>query len=148
MNNSEKTLNALLIVLAVILYSFMCVASCRGAEPAISQDLIAAIIAVESSGRDDAIGDSGQAVGCLQLHPNYVADANRIIGRKRWTLKDRYSRVESVEMFYIVATHYAKHYKDFSNEGIARRHNGGPRGHKKTATLKYWKKVQKHLKNK
>ena len=36
--------------------------------------LILALIAVESSGNDNAIGDGGLAYGCLQLHAAYVQD--------------------------------------------------------------------------
>ena len=40
----------------------------------------------------------------------------------------------------------AKH--DSSNyETIARSWNGGPRGPKKTATIHYWNKVEKEMKN-
>ncbi len=145
MSNQEKTVNAFIVIGCIVLYVICAAASCQGAER-VPTGLVAALIAVESNGRDDAIGDNGQAVGCLQLHPSYVADANRILGRKRWTLKDRLSRVESVEMFYVVATHYAKHNKDFSAQGIARRHNGGPRGHKWKSTLGYWAKVRKAMK--
>jgi hypothetical protein len=30
-------------------------------------------------------------------------------------------------------------------ERVARIHNGGPRGHRKKATAKYWRKVRGHL---
>jgi hypothetical protein len=33
--------------------------------------------------------------------------------------------------------------KDY--EKLARIHNGGPRGHTKSATVKYWRKVEKAL---
>jgi soluble lytic murein transglycosylase-like protein len=42
--------------------------------------LILALIAVESSGNDNAIGDGGLAYGCLQLHACYVADAAEYAG--------------------------------------------------------------------
>jgi hypothetical protein len=35
--------------------------------------------------------------------------------------------------------------KGASDEVLARIHNGGPKGYKKTATVKYWNKVKKEL---
>ena len=39
--------------------------------------LISAIMAVESGGRDQAIGDGGRALGPLQIHKAVVVDVNR-----------------------------------------------------------------------
>ena len=145
MSSKEKRFNLCLGGALGLAYLACCAASCQGAEGRIPAGLIQALIQVESSGNDSAIGDGTKAVGCLQLHPSYVTDANRILGRKRWTLKDRLSRVESVEMFRVVAMHYARHYKDFSAQGMARRHNGGPRAHKYKSTLGYWARVKKEM---
>lgn len=69
--------------------------------------VIAALIQVESGGRDNATGDNGRAVGCLQMWPIAVMEANRIEGlaakregrtARTWTTADRYSRRKSVEM--------------------------------------------------
>ena len=38
--------------------------------------------------------------------------------------------------------------KDKDYEKLARIHNGGPRGHTKSATVKYWRKVEKALASK
>ena len=43
-------------------------------------NLITALIAVESSGNDMAIGDNGRALGPLQIHRGVVLDVNRITG--------------------------------------------------------------------
>lgn len=67
--------------------------------------LIEAFILQESSGITDAIGDNGKAVGCLQLHPIMVAEANRI-SHSSYTLEDRLSRTKSIEMFNIVQSHH------------------------------------------
>jgi soluble lytic murein transglycosylase-like protein len=122
--------------------------ACLGAgksQPTISDNLIAAIIMVESGGDDNAVGDGGKAVGPMQIWVNTVKDCNRIVGEARWSADDRTNREKSRAMFLTYSRHYAKHTSDWTNEGIARRWNGGPRGHKKAATEVYWVKVKAQL---
>lgn len=122
-------------------------------EPLKWADLIEAIIYVESRGNDSAIGDRGKAVGCLQIHPILVREVNRILRRNDiplvYTLEDRYNREKSIEMFNIIAEQYEccedYTFVDYA-EKVARRWNGGPRGDKKRATIKYWNKVNNQLK--
>ena len=109
------------------------------------QPLINALIQVESNSGPNAIGDGGKAVGVLQLHKIYVDDANRMLGENRYSYDDRYDAAKSIEMFLIVSDHYADHYQDWSDQGRARRHNGGPTGHLKEATLGYWKRVEEAM---
>jgi len=108
------------------------------------EDLINAIIYVESRGNDSAIGDNGLAVGCLQIHPICIREANRIIGFDSFCLDDRYDRQQSIN----VSKTIKKRYANKSNEAIARNWNGGPLGYKKKSTIKYWNKVQTRLQNK
>jgi len=103
--------------------------------------LIPALIAVESAGKTDAIGDGGRAVGCLQIWPIMVRDVNRIAGT-RYTLADRLDREKSIQMARIYLTHYAK---NDTLENASRRWNGGPAGHTKPSTIAYWNKVKKEL---
>lgn len=119
------------------------------------EDLVDAIIYVESRGNDSAIGDRGKAVGCLQIHPICVREVNRILRKHksnlRYSLSDRYSRIKSIQMFNIIAEQYwCCEYGTFMQfaEIVARRWNGGPRGDRKKATIKYWNKVKPHLQNK
>ena len=109
--------------------------------------LLNAIIQVESGGKANAVGDGGKAVGILQIWPIMVDDVNRIQRlnkrSKRYTYKDRKNAARSVEMYYIWLNHY---HKNSTDEKIARCWNGGPTGHKKAATLKYWQKVRKAMK--
>jgi hypothetical protein len=89
-------------------------------EPTID-DLIAALIFIESSGRENAIGDTNlrtPSIGVLQI------------------------REKSIEMFMIWHNHY---HTNSNFEKIARCWNGGPRGMKKKGTIKYWIKVSKEL---
>jgi len=115
-------------------------------------DLLTALIFVESRGNDSAIGDrhlvGNEAVGALQIRPIMVKEVNRILkiqkSNKRFTLKDRFERDKSIEMFYIWKNY---HHKDSDYETIARNWNGGPKGYKLNRTVKYWNKVEKQLNN-
>ena len=104
--------------------------------------LIAALIAVESGGRDNAIGDGGRAIGALQIHKAVVVDVNRIAGTS-YTHQQMTNRIAARRVCEIYLSRYAS---GKSNEEAARIWNGGPTGHKKSATLSYWNKVRKHLK--
>jgi len=122
-------------------------------EPIITEeDLIMALIQVESRGNDSAVGDrhikGGEAVGALQIRPVMVREVNRILklkkSDKRFKLSDRYDRDKTLEMFYIWKNY---HHNDSDFETIARNWNGGPRGYKRNSTIRYWKKVEKQLDN-
>lgn len=113
------------------------------------EPLIEALIMVESMGNDSAIGDvhmGEPSVGVLQIRPIMVREVNRILKLKRsdykFKRKDRFSREKSIEMFMIW---YEFHHKDSDYEKISRSWNGGPRGHRNSRTLHYWKKVQQEL---
>ena len=109
--------------------------------------LILALIAVESSGNDLAIGDGGLAYGALQLHACYVADASEYAGRN-WTHEDAFDRDVAIDIFLAYMSRYATEKRlgrPVTIEDIARIHNGGPNGYKKSATDKYWSKVKKIL---
>jgi hypothetical protein len=110
----------------------------------ISEMLLMALITVESGGNDFTVGDSGKAAGCLQIHKEVIEDVNRIYGTTyRWP-QSCYSRETSKEICRMYLKHYAP--KRAKAKMISRIWNGGPKGHKKQATLKYWKKVKLALK--
>jgi hypothetical protein len=94
---------------------------------------------VETSERTGAIvGDQGRALGPLQIHRGYHADS-RVAGD--------YSRVSDLNYSKRVATAYLKRYAPEAwaagdVETLARVHNGGPRGHLKTATKSYGARVK------
>ena len=108
--------------------------------------LLSAIMYVESSNNDSAYHKGEDAVGCLQIRRCMVDDVNRILTRKklykRYVYEDRWSRYRSIEMFDI----YCKHYNLNTSEEIARCWNGGPRGINNPATVGYWNKVEKQIK--
>ena len=104
--------------------------------------LISALRIVESSGNDQAIGDNGRAIGPLQIHRSVVLDVNRITGSNY-----RHSEMTNRVAARAVCQAYLEHYgRGKSLEDQARIWNGGPSGHKKAATVSYWRRVQKNLK--
>lgn len=106
-------------------------------------NLISALIIVESSGNDMAIGDNGRAIGPLQIHKAVVLDVNRITG-SHYRHQDMTNRAQA----RAVCEAYLKHYgRGASTEQLARRWNGGPSGDRKAATETYWNKVKKQINN-
>ena len=103
--------------------------------------LIAALITVESNGRDNAIGDGGAAIGVLQIHRQVVLDVNRIAGTS-YVHSQMTNRIVARRVCEIYLTRYAA---GKTNEEAARIWNGGPTGYKKSATLAYWNKVKRNL---
>ena len=108
--------------------------------------LLSAIMHVESGHNDSAYHKGEDAVGCLQIRQTMVNDINRILRRqgkiKRFHYEDRWCRVKSIQMFDI----FCKYYKLNTAEEIARCWNGGPRGINNPATVGYWNKVEKQIK--
>jgi hypothetical protein len=109
------------------------------------EDLLDAIEWVESKGNPLAVGDGGEAIGAYQIHKIYVDDVNRIWrGHGRidgfFEYDDRLSSNESRRM----VAKYLKHYGGTFEE-MARKHNGGPKGHLKESTKPYWEKVKARL---
>ena len=112
-------------------------------------DLINALIMVESNGNDSAVGDThlGEpSIGVLQIRPIMVREVNRILKLKgtkhRYKLKDRWDKEKSIEMFLIWKEF---HHSDSNYEEIARSWNGGTKGPKNPRTYNYWKKVENQL---
>ena len=105
-------------------------------------NLITALMIVESSGNDMAIGDNGRALGPLQIHRGVVLDVNRITGSNY-----RHSEMTNRVAAWAVCEAYLKHYgKGKTLEQQARIWNGGPTGDRKPVTLAYWRRVQKAIK--
>lgn len=69
--------------------------------------LVQAIIFVESDNNNNAIGDGGKAVGCLQIQPIYIDEVNRLWGYKKYSYSDRTDRTKSILIF--------KDMQDFKN---------------------------------
>lgn len=96
----------------LLLMSLVCTA--YAAEP-VTVDLqkkwgpvMRAIEQVESDGRANAVSKNGKWVGCLQISEILVRQCNQILGKKKFTYKDRYSKEKSYEMFIIYQEHFNK----------------------------------------
>lgn len=105
--------------------------------------LLDAIAHVESNNNPDATGDSGRAIGSFQIHRHYWQDGIRILGVD-WKYRD----ARNPEKARQVVRAYLRYYgQGKSLLDMARIHNGGPKGHKKEATLEYSRKVETILEN-
>jgi len=104
--------------------------------------LIAAMMLVESGGDPNAVGDGGHALGVLQIHACVVQDVNRIYGTT-CRHSDALDPAWAKEICRLCLMRYAG--PGASPEKMARIWNGGPRGHLKPSTHKYWQKVREKL---
>ena len=100
-----------------------------------------AIIDYESKWGKHTINHKENAIGHLQIRPMVIKDVNTFFN-KNYTLQDRFDFDKSVEIFWL----YHKAWKSSTPEQIARNWNGGPNGKYKTATLSYWREIQKRIK--
>jgi hypothetical protein len=128
-----------LFLLAVLI--LLCASTLRGEE--LPENFLKAINQVEAGGRKTGsiIGDGGRAIGPFQIHRVYWQDAN--VAGKYEDCKDY---AYSVKVMTAYLNRYARQaIRDKNFEKLARIHNGGPQGHTKQATIKYWLKVKKHL---
>lgn len=110
---------------------------------AIPAALIAALIQIESAGNDNAVGDRGRALGCLQIRAEVVHDVNTIAGTNL-NLRDMYDRRTAVSVCLLYLSHYATRDRlrhEPTVEDMARIWNGGPDGWLKKETRDYWIKV-------
>lgn len=107
--------------------------------PALSDSLLDAIRAVESGGDDSAIGDGGRAIGPYQIHRAYWVDACAADPTLRaGTYADCFDATYSRR---VVVAYLSRYGKGCTAAELARIHNGGPRGHRKSATVAYAEKV-------
>jgi soluble lytic murein transglycosylase-like protein len=115
--------------------------SVSNAPALVADNLIDAVIHVESRGDINAHNVGEDAVGVLQIRPIMVQEVNRVLGFDKYTLIDRWDKQKSIEMFNVIR----QNTPNPTNEKVARNWNGGPNGYKKQSTLKYWNKVKNQL---
>lgn len=115
--------------------------SVSNAPALVADNLIDAVIHVESRGDINAHNVGEDAVGVLQIRPIMVQEVNRVLGFDKYTLQDRWDKQKSIEMFNVIRQNTLNP----TNEKVARNWNGGPNGYKKNSTLKYWQKVKNQL---
>lgn len=109
-------------------------------EPVAIDTLLNAVMAVESNFDTLAYNSKENAAGCLQIRPIMVREVNRLLGKDKYTLKDRWSKAKSIEMFNVLRSHL----KGATDEQIARTWNGGYNGHNIPETMQYWNKVKQY----
>lgn len=145
---------AIVAVLLLILIMMMICDTAAGSTPAAAggggiDELLAAIRQVESGGDDGAVGDGGRAQGAYQIHQAYYIDAAEQLRREGQDLPAGgylvHVRHEPTARRLVLA--YWRRYASASLaagqlEHLARIHNGGPQGHRRTATLGYWRRVR------
>ena len=105
-----------------------------------------ALAQVESSGKDDAVGDNGKAIGRMQIWEIYWKDAMAKCPKIGGTYQDCTSKVYAERIVVAYLLRYASSAvasKDWQT--LARIHNGGPRGATKAATRGYWVKVRREM---
>ena len=89
-------------------------------------DVMEAIIQVESNGNPNAVNKTSGAVGAMQIKKIVVDDCNEYLAKKkinkRYTYDDRWNVQKSKEMFMLIQDRYNKN-KDI--EKAARIWNGG-----------------------
>lgn len=108
------------------------------AQAAPPESFFRALHLVETGGKRGAIlGDGGKALGPLQIHRAYHTDS-RVAGD--------YSRCAALDYSKRVVSAYLQRYapKAWASGDVttlARIHNGGPRGEKKPATIRFGEKV-------
>ena len=97
---------------------------------------------VETSGRHGAIlGDNGAALGPLQIHEAYWRDSR---------VKGTYAQCADLAYARRVAEAYLRRYAPKAYAAgdwrtLARIHNGGPSGHRRSATLPYLRRVERAM---
>ncbi len=102
--------------------------------------LLSALIQIESGGNDLARGRHGE-LGALQIKPILVRDVNRIMGTHY-----AHAQVTNRAVSTFIANAYLSHYgRNLSDESLARIWQGGPKGHRKTSTRAYSKRVMREL---
>jgi hypothetical protein len=110
-------------------------------------DLLSAIVQVESGGNPAAVGDGGRAIGPFQIWEVYFRDAQSFDKSLKGI---QYKDVTNLTVAKKVVLAYFRRYepmasKNLNFEVLARLHNGGPGWRGKSSTVQYWNKVKKNL---
>ena len=107
--------------------------------------LFDAIRCVETGGCEDpsqALGDNGLSLGPYQISEAYWTDALE----KHPEIGGSYSNVcQRRYAEWVMMAYWDRYSPDDDFETLARIHNGGPNGHRKSATDGYWNKVNREL---
>lgn len=110
-----------------------------------------ALIQVESSGNDNAVGDLGllhKAYGCLQIRQPVCLDVNRVYGthlNAEDMIGNRELSLTTFEQYMAIYATEKRLGRAPTDQDKARIWNGGPNGYRLAATLVYWAKVKELL---
>ena len=105
-------------------------------------DIINAIILVESNNDPLAFNLREEAAGCLQIRPIMVREVNRLVGYEKYKYEDRWDKEKSIAMFI---DYQNKVNPEWDAKIAARKWNGGYYGDLKPSTIPYWYKVKMKL---
>lgn len=113
---------------------------------------IAVCLAEKTRYNDYAINRTENAVGQFQIRPIMVDEVNRIVGWKKFRLRDRHSYEKSTEMFWIYQNKWnpmPTNKQDFKlwAERALRFWNGHDLDMKMRSTKRYWNSVADNFKN-
>ena len=101
------------------------------------EDLFYAIHQREAEGRVgviDGYNDGGAALGPMQIHKAYWIDSE-VAGKYQDCVNLEYSKRVMLKYW---ERHCPKALESLDFQTLARIHNGGPTGHKRNSTVKYW----------
>ena len=146
-----KTSSTPIFVMVCSVFVMVCSVFCVAMKPKRltrehCRNLLDAIVAVESGGRLDAVGDRGKAIGPLQIHKIYWIDAvsyDKTLAPPDYKYEDC-KKLEYAEKI-VVAYWNMWASKNASWEELARVHNGGPKGFTNIKTMPYWIKVKAEM---
>lgn len=113
---------------------------------ALERSVLDSVRQVESGGHPNperAVGDSGKAIGPYQIWHAYWADALEYDPSIGGTYADCRNAAYAERVILAYWHRYAP--PSPSAEQLARIHNGGPKGWKSKATIKYWLRVQANM---
>lgn len=116
-----------------------------GYDPAPLLDAIEHVETGSCADPANAVGDGGKALGPLQIHRVYWLDAiehDPSLIANGETYQSVRCRIYARR---VVMAYWSRYAKSWDPETLSRIHNGGPKGHRKAATLGYWSKVKSRL---
>ena len=111
--------------------------------------LLDAIRKIESNGDCSKIGKVGE-LGCYQIRECFWIDAlehDPSIGGVYEDVIDKEYAEKCILAYWDRYANEKRLDRPVTDEDRARMHNGGPNGHKKTSTIKYWNKIQNELRD-
>ena len=94
---------------------------------------------------NNAVGDGGRALGAYQIHLSYWKDA--VEHDPSLTANgETYQTVTNPKYAEkVILAYWNRYATKWTNDELSRIHNGGPAGHKRSATKAYWHKVKARL---